>query len=85
MDYKIVKKTNPLGAKTYIPLVKKKMLFFIPIWHSVHYSKSTQTIQTQWWELHFHEYESLELAKEALQKYIEWKDGNHSIELIRDL
>lgn len=85
MDYKIVKKTNPLGTKTYVVLVKKRTFLFIPIWHSVGYTKYTNTIDTQWWKLYSYKYESLQLAEEALQKYIEWKDGNHSIELVRDL
>lgn len=80
MNCKIVKKTNPLGSVCYVAYIKCKWLFVFNDWKSVcYYHGRKQEIDLRDWD---HEYNTIEEAKEAIQKYCQWKKGIEKIEII---
>jgi hypothetical protein len=80
MNCKIIKKTNPLGGVKYIALVKKKFLFFIPLWYSIDYSSYSQNVSLDC--ISYTKYKHFDEAKEAVQKYYLWNKGTTRVELI---
>lgn len=80
MKFKIVKRTNPLGDVKYIAYVKKYFLFF-PYWASIHYNNYGGGNQVQL-AGYDQEYNSLEGAEQAIQKYKDWKKTDFKIEIV---
>ena len=78
MRYKIIKKTNPIGVTTYVPMVMKRFIF-IPFWYSIYYRYYGGDVKVYSWDT---EYDTLAEAELAIRKHKEWVEGKEKKEII---
>lgn len=80
MVTKIIKRTNPIGKVTFVALVKVKILLVFSVWRSIRYLSSLKEVSIHEHDAYSYEYNSLDDAKESIQKYIEWNNGKSKAE-----